>query len=87
VGLVVEVSDSTLLGDRDDKGRIYGRAGIECYWIVNHQDGQIEVYTSPTGPVPDPGFGQWMDYRPGDLVPVLLGGVALAPVAVEDFLP
>jgi Uma2 family endonuclease len=35
VGLVVEVSDSTLPGDRDDKGRIYARAGIPCYWIVN----------------------------------------------------
>src|SRR5438128_1194075 len=35
VGLVIEVADSTLPGDRDDKGRIYARAGIPTYWIVN----------------------------------------------------
>src|SRR5262249_42023536 len=47
IGLVIEVADSTLAGDRADKGRIYARAGIECYWIINLVDRQIEVYTSP----------------------------------------
>src|SRR5437764_11230931 len=51
IGLVVEVSDSTLPGDRDDKGRIYARAGLQCYWIVNLNDRQIEVYTAPSGAV------------------------------------
>ena len=51
IGLVVEVSDSALPGDRDDKGRIYAQAGIPCYWIVNINDRQIEVYTAPSGAV------------------------------------
>ena len=87
IGLVVEVSDSTLLGDRDDKGRIYANAGIECYWIVNLNDRQIEVYTSPSGPVPDPRFAQRVDYRGSDVVPLSLGGSALLQVAVQDLLP
>jgi Uma2 family endonuclease len=87
VGLVIEVSDSTLPGDRDDKGRIYARAGIACYWIVNLNDRQLEVYTSPSGPIPDPKFGQRDDYRLGDRVPLVLAGVSLAPVAVLDLLP
>jgi Uma2 family endonuclease len=87
IGLVVEVSDSTLPGDRDDKGRIYARAGIECYWIVNLNDRQIEVYTSPTGPAPDPRFAQRADHRPGGNVSLLLGGTALVQVAVQDLLP
>jgi Uma2 family endonuclease len=87
IGLVVEVSDSTLPGDRDDKGRIYARAGIPCYWIVNLVDGQIEVYTSPSGPVPDPKFAQRVDYRPGDSVSLALGGAAVVQVAVQDLLP
>src|SRR5436190_6205665 len=30
IGLLIEVADSTLAGDRLDKGRIYARAGIAC---------------------------------------------------------
>jgi Uma2 family endonuclease len=48
IALVVEVSDSTLLHDRTVKKRIYARAGIPIYWIVNLIDQQIEVYTQPT---------------------------------------
>jgi Uma2 family endonuclease len=87
IGLVVEVSDSTLPGDRDDKGRIYARAGIECYWIVNLIDRQVEVYTAPSRPVPDPKFAQRVDHRPGASIPLLLGGTAQVQVAVQDLLP
>jgi Uma2 family endonuclease len=87
VGLVVEVSDSTLVGDRDDKGRIYARAGIACYWIVNLNENQVEVYTVPSGPAADPRFGQRADHRPGDSIPLLLGGTTRVQVAVQDLLP
>jgi Uma2 family endonuclease len=87
IGLVVEVSDSTLPGDRDDKGRIYARAGIDCYWIVNLNDRQVEVYTSPSGPVPDPKFAQRVDHRAGDSVSLFLAGTTLVQVAVQDLLP
>jgi Uma2 family endonuclease len=87
IGLVVEVSDSTLPGDRDDKGRIYARAGIDCYWIVNLNDRQVEVYTSPSGPAPDPKFARRVDHRAGDSVSLLLGGATPVQVAVLDLLP
>ncbi len=87
IGLVVEVSDSTLPGDRDDKGRIYARAGIDCYWIVNLIDRQVEVYTAPSGPGPDPKYAQRVDHRPGASIPLLLGGTTLVQVAVQDLLP
>jgi len=87
IGLVVEVSDSTLVGDRDDKGRIYARAGIACYWIVNLNDRQVEVYTSPSGPVPDPKFAHRADYRGSDSVSLHLGGTTMVQVAVQDLLP
>ena len=86
LGLVIEVSDSTLPGDRDDKGRIYARAGIACYWIVNLVDRQVEAYTSPSGPVPDPRYGQRADYRPGDSVPLVLS-TALVQVPAHELLP
>jgi Uma2 family endonuclease len=48
VVLVIEVSDATLERDRTIKQRIYARAGIAIYWILNLRDRQLEVYTHPT---------------------------------------
>src|SRR5205807_2773816 len=61
VGLVIEVADATLAADRIDKCRIYARAGIVCYWIVNLSDRQIEVYAAPSGPNAAPAYGQRTD--------------------------
>src|SRR5262249_35795011 len=52
LALIAEVSDSSLVHDRDVKGPIYARESIPVYWIVNLVDEQIEVYTNPTGPDP-----------------------------------
>jgi Uma2 family endonuclease len=45
--LVVEVSDSTLRADQSIKLEMYATAGIPEYWIVNLQDGVLEVYRRP----------------------------------------
>jgi Uma2 family endonuclease len=45
--LLIEVSDSTLALDRDEKLPAYGRAGIVEVWIVNLVDQAIEVYREP----------------------------------------
>jgi Uma2 family endonuclease len=42
--LVIEVAESSLMIDRD-KARLYARAGIDQYWIVNLIDRQMEVYS------------------------------------------
>lgn len=86
IGLVVEVADSSLPSDRADKTRIYGRAGIACYWIINVQDGQVEVYTSPSGAT-TPGYARRQVYLPGDVVPFSLDGVLIADIAAHDLLP
>lgn len=44
--LVVEVAESSVLIDRE-KARLYARAGVEQYWIVNLIDRQIEVHCQP----------------------------------------
>lgn len=87
IGLLIEVADSTLDGDRTDKGRIYARAGIPCYWIVNLVDRQVEAFTSPSGPTAAPAFAQRTCYRVGDSVPLQLDGSAIGTVAVQDMLP
>jgi hypothetical protein len=85
--LVVESAEATLEKDRTLKGRLYARAGIVCYWILNLVDRQIEVYTDPTGPVADPQYRSRQDYRPGDAVPLVLDGREVARLAVADLLP
>jgi Uma2 family endonuclease len=87
IGLVIEVADSTLPGDRADKGRIYARAGIPSYWIVNLCDRQVEVYTNPSGPTPQPAYAQRVDYHVGDSIPLVLDGVVMGTIPVQDMLP
>jgi len=87
VGLVIEVADSTLAGDRADKGRIYARAGIPWYWIINLPDRQVEVYSSPSGPTGAPAYAQRKDYQPGDAVALTLSSAVVASIPVQDLLP
>jgi Uma2 family endonuclease len=47
VFLVLEVADSTLLLDREEKLPIYARAGLPEVWIVNLPEKIIEVYREP----------------------------------------
>jgi Uma2 family endonuclease len=87
VGLVIEIADSSLLRDQRDKTRIYARAGIPCYWIVNLVDQRIEVYSQPSGPTTVPAYGSFQIYQPGDAVPLILDGNAVGTVPVANLLP
>ena len=86
-GIVVEVADSTLVFDRRDKGRIYARAGIPVYWIVNVADRQVEVYTDPQPGASPPAYATRTDYLPGQDVPILLDGQAVSAIPAADLLP
>jgi Uma2 family endonuclease len=45
--LLIEVAESSLKKDRRIKGRIYARAGIPEYWIVNVAERTVEVRRTP----------------------------------------
>ncbi len=45
--LLIEVADSSLARDREEKLPAYGRAGIPEVWIVNLVEETIEVYREP----------------------------------------
>ena len=45
--LIVEVADTSLRYDRDEKMPRYGRAGIPESWLVDVQAGTITVFTEP----------------------------------------
>ena len=87
VALVVEVADATLKRDQGLKLRVYAQAGLSVYWIVNLIDRQLEVYTQPSGPTEEPGYGSQQDFGPSDAVPVVIDGQEVAHVTVGDLLP
>ncbi len=85
--LIAEVADSSLRRDRGQKKRLYARARVREYWIVNLIDRQIEVYTDPTGPVRKPDYRQHHDYAATDTVPVIVDGREVGRLSVADVLP
>ena len=81
VRLLVEVADSSLLQDRIKKALVYAKAGIAEYWIVNLQDGILEVHRDPMSGA----YGTKTTHgRGGAVSPVHAPD---ASVAVADLLP
>jgi Uma2 family endonuclease len=78
--LVVEVADSTLLYDRDSKGRLYASVDILDYWILNRRDACLEVLR-------DPRQGKYQSrtiLRDGDMVsPLAKPGIS---IPVSNFI-
>jgi Uma2 family endonuclease len=86
IGLVVEVSNTSLDVDRIDKGRIYARAGIPMYWVVNLVDKVIEVFSQPTGPCDLPTYAKPDEYTVGTAAPVVLDGVTVGTISVAEVI-
>jgi len=86
--LVVEVADSSLRFDREEKGSLYARARIGEYWIVNLIDRVVEIYRDPA---PDPAAPHGWRYRPAAALapPSVISPVAFpsAQIRVADLLP
>jgi Uma2 family endonuclease len=87
IALIVEVADSSLARDRGQKLRLYARAAITVYWIVNLPESVVEVYTDPGGADPTPEFRSVERFHKGGAVPLIVGGHSLGSVPVDDILP
>jgi hypothetical protein len=88
IGQLVEVADSSLLRDQCDKSRIYARANIACYWIINLVDRRVEVFTQPSGAAGVPAYGAMQTFQVGAAVPLVLDGTVMGgAVAVVELLP
>ncbi|SRR6266540_2846220 len=84
--LLIEVADTSLTRDRDFKGRIYARARVHVYWIINLIEDQIEVYTDPAGPEASPGFATRRDYQLDDAFPLTVEGKEVCRIPVKDLI-
>lgn len=86
VFLVVEVSDATLWHDQQWKRRLYARAGIPVYWIVNLPNRQIEVYSHPDSSAEIPSYHRQLTYTIEDTIPLEVDGATVATFTVRDLL-
>lgn len=86
IALLIEVADTSLEADRQDKGRTYARARIPVYWIINLNDRQVEVYTQPKSGK-SPAYRHRIDYASTAKVPMMIEGNEVGQVSVSDLLP
>jgi Uma2 family endonuclease len=63
VFLLIEIADTSLATDREEKLPAYGQAGIKEVWIVNLVDEVVEVYREPHFT----GYGSKAVLRAGDI--------------------
>jgi Uma2 family endonuclease len=83
LGLLIEVSDTTLDRDRGEKRSAFARGGVSTYWIVNLVDRQLEIYTDPA----PTGYRQERVLKPDEQVAVMIDGTEIGRIAVSDLLP
>jgi Uma2 family endonuclease len=84
----VEVADSSLEFDREEKGNLYARAGVADYWIVNLVDHAVEVYRHPAPDATAPYGWRYESLevvRPSESIALL--GIPSARVTVSALLP
>ena len=85
IALLIEVADSSLAGDRSWKMRIYARAGVRHYWIINLNDRAVEVYSDPNPETAT--YRVLRAYVAGESIPLSIDGQVVAEIAVDDLLP
>jgi len=82
VFLLIEVADSSLDRDRDEKAPLYAENGIPEYWIVNLDDDTVLIHR---GPQPEGMWASITAHGRGDTLTIAaLPGVT---VAVADVVP
>lgn len=87
VALLVEVANTSLEFDRRLKARIYARAGIPAYWILDVNARRIEAFTDPDATTDEPSYRTQRTASVGEALPLILSGATVAEVPVADLLP
>jgi Uma2 family endonuclease len=86
--LIVEIAESSLALDRNEKGSLYARARVADYWIVDLVDRALEVHREPAAQAGAPygwRYASVVTLRAGETVTPL--SAPHAPIAVADLIP
>lgn len=85
VGLIVELSLSSLKVDTGPKLAAYASAGIPAYWVLNLKEGVIHVYSDPIPP--EGRFASMATVGRDGSILLNLDGAPVGPIAASDLLP
>lgn len=85
--LAAEIADATLLRDRTVKKRIYARAGIPVYWIVDLQRRRVLEFREAGRIAGELEYSSQREFGEEDAVPLIIDGLAAGRIAVADILP
>lgn len=83
VALVIEVSDATLQRDRSLKLRLYARAGIPQYWIINLPEKVVEVHST----IEEGTYQTRTNYHADEKIIVMIDEQRVGEILVKDILP
>ncbi len=78
--LLIEVADSSLAFDQNQKLRLYALHGIPEYWLLNLNDPSLEVYRQPNGEV----YAEKTTLRSGNQIS--LSQIPALSIQVSDIL-
>jgi Uma2 family endonuclease len=85
IGLLIEITRTSIFKDRVEKARIYAEAKIPEYWIVYVSKGMIEVFSKPANGK-ECRYRQVKQYFKDDSIPLVLRGKKIADIPLRDIL-
>ena len=85
VGLIAEISVTSLRFDTGAKMAGYAAAGIPVYWVLNLVENVILVFEQPI--LTERRYESSQTYAVGQSVPLRLDGVLIAEIPALDLLP
>ena len=84
--LVIEVADTSLATDRE-KRRLYARAGIREYWIINLVDSLMEVFRDPVGAGRDADYNREQAFSRTESLTLSIPGAPSREILVAELVP
>jgi hypothetical protein len=86
VGLLIEISDTTLAYDSALKLRDYARNGVSRCLLVNLIDVHVESYEDPSGPTDQPGYRFRAVHTQDEPIPIVLRNGKMVVVRVGEMM-
>jgi Uma2 family endonuclease len=87
LAMVVEVADTSIVRDRGIKQRVYARAKVPVYWIVDIAERRIEVRTEPSKSSRQPAYTKTELFSGRDSVPVIIDGREVGRISLASIFP
>lgn len=86
IGLLIEIAVTSLRDDLTTALEQYARALIPAYWVVDVRGGRILVHHEPRVVEGRGEYARMEIYRPGQAIPLVLGGQEVAQIPFEEIL-